>query len=180
MGLLALMLLSQSRQAARTTADGELVLLAEQDRSRWDRQLVTEGQTIVRECLRRNQPGPYQIQAAIHAVHSDAPSTGATDWWQILLLYDQLMALAPSPIVALHRAVAVGELEGPSAALTIVDALAGDARIANYYQLHAIRADLLRRLRRSAAAAVAYQAAIARTDNQAERDFLRRRLATVV
>jgi RNA polymerase sigma-70 factor, ECF subfamily len=180
MGLLALMLLSHSRRDARATAEGELVQLADQDRSLWDRRLVTEGQTIVRECLRRNQPGPFQIQAAINAVHSDAASTEATDWWQILLLYDQLMALAPSPIIALHRAVAVGELEGPAAALAIVDALGGDARIANYYQRHAIRADLLRRLRRPAEAALAYQAAIARTDNRAERDFLRRRLATVV
>src|SRR5207249_429890 len=113
MGLLALMLLVESRRATRTTPDGDLVLLAEQDRGRWDRDLVAEGQAIIRRCIRRNQPGPYQIQAAINAVHSDAPVAAATDWRQILRLYDQLLVLAPSPIVALNRAVAVAEVEGP-------------------------------------------------------------------
>jgi RNA polymerase sigma-70 factor (ECF subfamily) len=170
-GLLALMLLVQSRRDARTGADGGLVPLAEQDRGRWDRGLVAEGQAIVRACLRRNQPGPYQVQAAIHAVHSDAPTAAATDWRQILQLYDQLLSLAPSPVVALHRAVAVAEVDGPDAALTLLDGLDLDA----YHLFHAIRADLLRRLGRNAEAALAYEAAIARTANAAERDFLQRR-----
>ena len=170
MGLLALMLLIESRQAARTTADGDLVRLAEQDRRQWDRALITEGQAIVRQCLARNQPGPYQIQAAINAVHSDAPAAAATDWWQILQLYNQLMSLAPTPVVALNRAVAVAEVEGPDAALTLVDGL----DLGGYYLFHAIRADLLRRLGRKAEAARAYEAAIARTENATERDFLQR------
>jgi RNA polymerase sigma-70 factor, ECF subfamily len=171
MGLLALMLLVESRRAARTTPDGALVPLAEQDRGRWDRDLIAEGQAIVRRCLRRNQPGPYQVQAAINAVHSDAPSAAATDWRQILTLYDQLLALAPSPVVALNCAVAVAEVEGPNAALAIVDGLDLDG----YHLFHAIRADLLRRLGRSAEATLAYQAAIERTGNASEREFLRRR-----
>ncbi|HEY3020684.1 MAG TPA: DUF6596 domain-containing protein, partial [Solirubrobacteraceae bacterium] len=157
MGLLALMLLIESRRPTRTTPDGALVLLADQDRRRWDRALIAEGQAIVRRCLRRNQPGPYQIQAAINAVHSDAPTADATDWAQILALYDQLLSLAPSPVVALHRAVAVAEVEGPEAALTLVDGLDLDG----YHMFHAIRADLLRRLGRNAEAELAYEAAIA-------------------
>jgi RNA polymerase sigma-70 factor (ECF subfamily) len=171
MGLLALMLLVESRRASRTTPDGDLVLLADQDRSRWDRDQVAEGQAIVRRCLRRNQPGPYQLQAAINAVHSDAPTAAATDWRQILSLYDQLLALAPSPVVALNRAVAVAEVDGPAAALALVDGL----DLQDWHLFHAIRADLLRRLGRDAEAARAYEAAIARTGNAAERDFLRRR-----
>jgi RNA polymerase sigma-70 factor (ECF subfamily) len=170
MGLLALMLLIESRRAARSTAGGDLVLLADQDRARWDRGLIAEGQAIVRRCLQLDQPGPYQIQAAINAVHSDAPAVAATDWWQILQLYDQLLALAPSPIVALHRAVAVAEVEGPDGALALVDAL----DLGDYHLFHAIRGHLLRRLGRTAEAADAYDAAIARTGNEAERDFLRR------
>jgi RNA polymerase sigma-70 factor (ECF subfamily) len=172
LGLLALMLLIESRRAARTTPEGALVLLADQDRGRWDRALIAEGQAIVRRCLRRNRPGPYQIQAAINAVHSDAPSAADTDWRQILQLYDQLMAVAPGPVVALNRAVAVAEVEGPQAALTLVDGL----QLGGYHQFHAIRADLLRRLGRRAEAAQAYEAALARTENVAERDFLQRRL----
>jgi len=171
MGLLALMLLVESRRAARTAPDGALVLLADQDRRRWDRALIDEGQAIVRACLRRNRPGQYQIQAAINAVHSDAPDASATDWLQIRQLYDQLMAIAPVPVVALHRAVAVAEVDGPDAALDLVDALDLD----RYHLFHAVRADLLRRLGRDAEAAQAYQAAIARTENAAERDFLQRR-----
>jgi RNA polymerase sigma-70 factor, ECF subfamily len=171
MGLLALMLLIEARRPARTGADGALVLLADQDRSRWDRALVAEGQALVRRCLRRNQPGPYQIQAAINAVHSDAASAAATDWGQILTLYDQLMAIAPSPVVALHRAVAVAEVRGPAAALALVDGLDLDG----YHLFHAVRADLLRRLGRDAEAGQAYAAAIARTGNAAERAFLEAR-----
>ena len=173
MGLLALMLLTDSRRAARTGPDGGLVLLADQDRSAWDRERIAEGQAIVRRCLVRNQPGQYQIQAAIGAVHSDAPVAAATDWWQILRLYDQLLALTPNPVVALNRAVAVAEVDGPGAALAIVDALDLD----DYHLFHAVRADLLRRLGRTAEAAQAYEAAIARTGNEPERAFLRSRLA---
>jgi RNA polymerase sigma-70 factor (ECF subfamily) len=170
MGLLALMLLVSSRRAARATPAGDLVVLADQDRSRWDRDRIAEGQAIVRRCLRRNRPGPYQVQAAINAVHSDAPAATATDWWQILELYDQLMEVAGSPVVALNRAVAVAEVEGPEAALALVDGLDLDG----YHLFHAIRADLLRRLGRDAEAALAYEAAIARTGNAAERAFLER------
>jgi RNA polymerase sigma-70 factor (ECF subfamily) len=171
MGLLALMLLVESRRATRTTPDGDLVLLADQDRRLWDRELIGEGQATVRQCLRRNQPGPYQIQAAISAVHSDAPTAAATDWRQILRLYDQLLSLVPSPVVALHRAVAVAEVDGPDAALTLLDGL----DLEGYHLFYAIRADLLRRLGRDAEAALAYDAAIARAENAAERGFLRRR-----
>ncbi|WP_062645983.1 RNA polymerase sigma factor [Streptomyces maremycinicus] len=167
-GLLALMLLVHSRRSARVDADGTLVPLPEQDRGRWDRDLVAEGQTLVRRCLRRDRPGPYQIQAAIQAVHSDAPSAADTDWRQILRLYDQLMALAPSPVVALNRAVAVAETEGPARALDLVDALALDG----YHVWHAVRADLLRRLDRLTEAAEAYRAALALSGNPAERAFL--------
>ncbi|MFF4505227.1 RNA polymerase sigma factor [Streptomyces sp. NPDC001401] len=170
-GLLALMLLVDSRRPARLDENGELVPLPEQDRSRWDRELIAEGQSLVRRCLRRNQPGPYQIQAAIQAVHSDAPTADATDWGQIRQLYDQLMALAPSPVVALNRAVAVAETEGPRQALELVDALDLDG----YHVFHAVRADLLRRLGRDTEAVRAYEAAIARSESAAERAFLERR-----
>jgi RNA polymerase sigma-70 factor (ECF subfamily) len=168
LGLLALMLLIDARRAARTTPDGRLVLLADQDRGRWDRDRIAEGQAIVRRCLRRNQPGPYQLQAAINAVHSDAPVAAATDWGQIVALYDRLLALVPSPVVALNRAVAVAEVDGPAAALALVDGLDLDG----YHLFHAIRADLLRRLGRDGQAALAYDAAIARAQNAAERAFL--------
>jgi RNA polymerase sigma-70 factor (ECF subfamily) len=170
MGLLALMLLVESRRTTRTNSQGDLVLLVDQDRSLWDGGLIAEGQAIVRQCLLRNQPGPYQVQAAINAVHSDAPTAAETDWWQILQLYNQLLALGPSPVVALNRAVAVAEVEGPDAALIIVDCL----DLGGYQLFHAIRADLLRRLGRNAEAARAYEAAIARTENAAERSFLER------
>jgi RNA polymerase sigma-70 factor (ECF subfamily) len=170
MGLLALMLLSESRRAARTTPDGDLVRLADQDRGLWDRGLIAEGQAIVRHCLRRNQPGVYQIQAAINAVHSAAPRAAATDWSQILQLYNQLLSLVPSPVVALNRAVAVAEVEGVDAALALVDGL----DLAGYYLFHAIRADLLQRLGRTAEAALAYEAALARSENAVERAFLQR------
>jgi RNA polymerase sigma-70 factor, ECF subfamily len=171
LGLLALMLLIESRRPARTSMEGELVLLADQDRDLWDAALVAEGQAIVKRCLRRNQPGPYQIQAAINAVHSDAPTVADTDWRQILQLYDQLLSVAPTPVVALNRAVAVAEVEGPDAALSLVDAL----ELEGYHLFHAVRADLLRRLRRDEEAALAYEAALARTENAAERAFLEQR-----
>jgi RNA polymerase sigma-70 factor (ECF subfamily) len=171
MGLLALMLLVESRRATRATADGELVRLAEQDRGRWDREMIAEGQALVRKCLQRNEPDPNQIQAAIQAVHADAPTAAAIEWRQIVQLYDQLLALTRSPIVALNRAVAVAEVEGPEAALALVD----DLELESYHLFHAIRADLLRRLGRSVDANAAYEAAIARSENAVERDFLRKR-----
>jgi RNA polymerase sigma-70 factor (ECF subfamily) len=170
-GLLALLLLTHARQRARTGPGGSLILLADQDRSRWDQAMIAEGQDLVRACLRRNQPGPYQLQAAIGAVHSDARTAADTDWGQILALYDQLMAVAPTPVVALNRCVAVAEVHGPAAALSLTDQLGLDS----YHLFHATRADLLRRLGRPGEAAAAYDAAIARTANRAERDFLRER-----
>jgi RNA polymerase sigma-70 factor, ECF subfamily len=166
-GLLALLLLVESRRAARTDDNGELVPLSEQDPCRWDRALIAEGQALVRRCLRRNRPGPYQIQAAIQAVHSDAP----TDWGQVRRLYDQLMAVAPGPVVALNRAVAVAETDGPAQALALVDALELDG----YHVLHAVRADLLRRLGRDPEAADAYAKAAELTENPAERTYLEHR-----
>jgi RNA polymerase sigma-70 factor (ECF subfamily) len=175
LGLLALMLLTESRRPTRVGADGDLVRLADQDRSRWDHALVAEGQDLVRACLRRDRPGPYQLQAAINAVHSDAPSTAATDWGQIVALYDQLLAVTPTPVVALHRAVAVAEIAGPATALALVDELSLDS----YHLFHAARADLLHRLGRDVEAATAYESAITHTDNAAEQDFLRRARAAL-
>lgn len=171
MGLLALMLMVDSRRAARVAADGDLVLLAQQDRALWDRERIAEGQALVRHCLQRNEPGPYQIQAAINAVHSDASAADAVDWGQILRLYDQLLSLQPTAIVALNRAVAVAEVEGAQAALALVDEL----DLNGYHLFHAIRADLLRRLNRNAEAGIAYEAALALSGNSKEREFLQRR-----
>jgi RNA polymerase sigma-70 factor, ECF subfamily len=169
-GLLALMLLTEARRGTRIRADGSLVVLGQQDRSRWDRVAIDEGQDLVRWCLRRNQPGPYQLQAAINAVHTDAASAEHTDWSQIIALYDQLLAVAPTPVVALNRAVAVGEVHGPAVALALVDQLDLDT----YYAFHATRADLLRRLARYPEAAAAYARAAALAPTEAERDFLSR------
>jgi len=170
LGLLALLLLTEARRPARTATDGSLIRLADQDRSQWDRALITEGQNLVRACLRRNQPGPYQLQAAISAVHADAPASADTDWRQILALYDQLAAITPTPVVALNRCVAVAEVHGPGVALGLLDRLDLD----DYHLFHATRADLLGRLGRPADAAAAYDAAIARAANGAERSFLTR------
>jgi RNA polymerase sigma-70 factor (ECF subfamily) len=167
-GLLALLLLTESRRASRSGPDGSLVLLGEQDRRRWDPALLEEGQAIVRRCLRRNQPGAYQLQAAINAVHANAATIEQTDWSQIVALYDQLLAVAPTPVVALNRAVAIGEVQGPAAALALVD----DLDLENYHPFHATRADLLRRLGRISEAAAAYERAAAMAPTQAERDFL--------
>jgi RNA polymerase sigma-70 factor (ECF subfamily) len=171
MGLLALMLLTESRRAARTTPDGDLVLLADQDRTLWDRALIAEGQELVRRCLRRGQPGPYQLQAAINAVHSDAASAADTDWRQIVQLYDHLLTLTPTPVVALHRAVAVAEVEGAATGLALVD----DLKLDRHHVFHAVRADLLRRLRHDVEAAESYDTAIALAGNEPEREFLQRR-----
>jgi RNA polymerase sigma-70 factor, ECF subfamily len=175
LGLLALMLLEHARRDARAGSDGELVPLPEQDRGLWDREAIAEGQAIVRRCLRRNDPGPYQIQAAINAVHSDAAGPAETDWNQILALYDQLMSFTPTPVVALNRAVALAEVDGPRAALEAIEGLPLD----RYYLYHAIRADLLRRLGDTDNAAAAYQAAIERTENRSEIVFLKRRRAAI-
>jgi RNA polymerase sigma-70 factor (ECF subfamily) len=178
-GLLALLLLLHARSAARVTADGSLVRLGEQDRRLWDWGLIAEGQAIVRACVQRGRPGPYQVQAAINAVHSVAPSTDSTDWRAILTLYDQLYALTPTPIVALNRAVALAEVHGPAAGLTAVDDLRSPA-LDSYYLFHAARADLLRRLRRDEEAAAAYATARALTTNPAEQAFLDTRRAASI
>ncbi|MDQ1380793.1 MAG: polymerase sigma-70 factor, subfamily [Actinomycetota bacterium] len=168
LGLLALLLLTESRRVARTAGDGTIVLLPDQDRTRWDHDLVAEGQAIVRRCLQRNMPGPFQIQAAIAAVHSDAATATATDWGQVLALYDQLFVISPTAIVALNRAVAVAEVHGPGPALALVDALDLDS----YHLFHSTRADLLGRLGRYDDARVAYDRALALTNNAAEHTFL--------
>lgn len=168
LGLLALLLLIESRRPARVASDGSVVLLPDQDRSRWDRTLISEGQALVRACLRRNMPGPFQIQAAINAVHSDAPTAADTDWKQILQLYDQLFAIAATPVVALNRAVAKAEVDGPAAALVEIDGLDLDA----YGPFHITRGDLLARLGQTEEAVVAYDSALALTTNEAERGFL--------
>ena len=173
LGLLALLLLTESRRTARVAADGSLVLLPDQDRSQWDRALIAEGQELVRACLRRGRPGPYQLQAAIAAVHSDAATAADTDWASILALYDQLLARSPSAVVALNRAVAVAEVRGPAAALAEVDAL----DLEGYHLFHATRADLLRRLGRAEEAAAAYARAAELASNATERRFLEERLA---
>jgi RNA polymerase sigma-70 factor (ECF subfamily) len=169
-GLLALLLLTESRRPARLCADGSLAVLAEQDRALWDRALIDEGQAIVRRCLRRNQPGPYQLQAAIGAVHADATTFGETDWSQIVALYDQLFELAPTPVVALNRAIAIGEVDGPAAALELV----GQLELEGYQPFHAARADLLQRLGRAEEAATEYELAAALAPTEAEREFLSR------
>jgi RNA polymerase sigma-70 factor (ECF subfamily) len=170
-GLLALMLLTEARRDARTDPSGALVRLSDQDRSSWDGAMILEGQALVRGCLRRGQPGPYQLQAAISAVHSDAATAQDTDWGQVLALYDQLLAIAATPVVALNRGIAVAEVQGPAAALVLLDEL----DLKGYYLFHAVRADLLERIGRTRDAKVAYDAAIALTGNAAEADFLTRR-----
>jgi len=175
LGLLALLLLSEARRPARVGPRGELVTLAEQDRSLWDRQLIAEGHDLVRRCLRRNRPGPYQLQAAINAVHTDALDASMTDWAQVVQLYDQLVALQPGPVVELNRAVAVAEVHGPAAALAAVEGL----ELPGYHLLPATRADLLARLGRSTEARAAYDEAIALAGNHTERAFLEGRRASL-
>jgi RNA polymerase sigma-70 factor (ECF subfamily) len=174
-GLLALLVLIEARRAARVR-DGQLVPLAEQDRAGWDRALIAEGHDLVRACLAINQPDRYQILAAINAVHTDASTASDTDWSQVVALYDQLTRVDPSPIVALNRAVAVAELDGPNLALALIDLLP----LTGYHAWHAARADLLRRLGRSAEAREAYDAAIAATHNTAERAYLSRKRGELV
>jgi RNA polymerase sigma-70 factor, ECF subfamily len=176
-GLLALMLLHDSRRHARVDAGGALVTLDEQDRSRWDREQIDEGLALVESALRRHDPGPYQLQAAIGAVHAEAAEASQTDWAQIAALYAELAKLNPSPVVLLNRAVAIGMNEGPERGLAMIDSLGVSGALAEYYLLHAARADLLRRLNRLDAAAEAYRRALALTTNETERRFLQRRLA---
>jgi len=178
-GLLALLLLTDARRATRTDAEGRMLLLEDQDRARWDRQAITEGRELVLQALRRGQPGRFALQAAISAVHADAPTYADTDWREILGLYDALLMVWPSPVVALNRAVAVAMVDGPAAGLAVLDAVADDPRLAAYPYLTSARADLLRRLGRAREAAEAYQAALSLATNTAERSFLARRLAEV-
>jgi RNA polymerase sigma-70 factor (ECF subfamily) len=174
-GLLALLLLTESRFRARTTADGTLVLLRDQDRAQWDRAMIDEGHALVRACLRRDQPGPYQLQAAINAVHTDTDSMRSTDWRQILILYNQLLTLTPTAVVALNRAIAVGEVHGPAAALDLVEHLS----LPDYPAFHATRADLLRRLDRADDAIAAYDTAATLTASPAEHHYLTTQAATL-
>lgn len=171
-GLLALLLLTEARRPARLSPTGELVVLTEQDRALWNQELIAEGHDLVRRCLRRAQPGPYQIQAAINAVHTDGP---ATDWHQVLALYDQLLAHTPTAIVALNRAVAVAEVHGPARALAEVEEL----NLPGYHLLEATRAELLTRLNRREEAKDAYEKAITQTTNETERKFLETRRASL-
>lgn len=171
LGLLALLLLLESRRPARTGPTGELIPLSEQDRRLWNHALIDEGQRRVRDLLRRGVPGPYQVQAAIQAVHADASRTGKTDWWQMLDLYDLLLSLHPTPVVALNRAMALAEVAGPQEALAVVDALT----LEGYQPFHVVRADLLARQGRGTEAIAAYDRALRLTDNAVERAHLQRR-----
>jgi len=179
LGLLALMLLTDARRAARSSASGDVILLEDQDRALWDRTQIVEGLALVDRALRSGPPGPYALQAAIAAVHADAPRSEATDWRQIVALYDHLQALVPTPVVALNRAVAVAMAEGPAAALPLVDALVESRELREYHLLPAARADLLRRLGRMSEAAAAYREALDLVGNEPERRFLARRLREV-
>jgi RNA polymerase sigma-70 factor (ECF subfamily) len=176
-GMLALMLLSESRVPART-AEGALVLLRDQDRAVWDRTMIAEGHAIVRACIRRGRPGPFQLQAAIQAVHCNADSFEATDWPQIVALYDHLFSVLPTPVVALNRAIAVAEIEGPGAALTALDAIAPD--LDNYHLIHAARGTMLRRIGRRDAAQAAFERAAHLAATEADRRFLAHQLEELV
>ncbi len=176
LGLLALMLLHDARRDARVDADGDLVLLEDQDRSRWDAARIAEGTALVEGSLRMGRPGPYQIQAAIAALHDGAPTAAETDWRQIALLYDAMRRMDPSPVVALNQAVAVAMADSPATGLAMVDAIGADGALEDYPYFHAARADLLRRLERRSEAADAYRRAVALTDNGPERAFLERRV----
>jgi len=180
LGLLALMLLHDARRAARVGPGGELVLLDEQDRDRWDRRRIDEGAALVERALRMRRIGPYQVQAAIAAIHDEALTAAATDWREIAGLYDELLRIAPSPIVELNRAVAVAMLRGPAAGLELVDEVAAGGALDDYHLLHAARADLLRRLGRAPEAAEAYRRALAVVGSTPERAFLERRLGEVL
>jgi RNA polymerase sigma-70 factor (ECF subfamily) len=176
MGLLALMLLQESRRAARTSPTGDLILLENQDRSLWNREQIAEGVALVEKALNSRRFGPYTLQAAIAAVHAEAESVAATDWPQIVLLYDQLLRIQPSPVVELNRAVAIAMRDGPEAGLAQIDAVLEDGELANYYLAHSARADMYRRLGRTAEARSAYEKALALTQQEPERQFLQERI----
>jgi RNA polymerase sigma-70 factor (ECF subfamily) len=177
MGLLALMLLHESRRAARTSPSGDLVLLDDQDRTRWNRDQIAEGTALVERALASGRVGPYTVQAAIATVHADAPNPAATDWARIVGLYDLLVAADPSPVIELNRAVAVAMRDGPSAGLALIDAILARGELADYYLAHSARAELCRRLGRTADARASYQRALALTRQEPEQRFLERRLA---
>jgi RNA polymerase sigma-70 factor (ECF subfamily) len=178
-GLLALMLLQESRRLARASPEGDLVLLEEQDRSLWSRDQIAEGQGLVEQAFASRQLGPYTLQAAIAAVHAGAPSAAATDWTEIVVLYDVLVRVVPSPVVELNRAVAVAMRDGPAAGLALIDAILARGELADYHLAHAARADLFRRLGRTGEARVAYERALGLARQEPERRFLKRRLAEV-
>ena len=177
MGLLALMLLQESRRAARASPTGDLVLLDEQDRSLWNREQIAEGIALAEQALASRRFGPYTLQAAIAAVHASAPEAAATDWSRIVRLYDLLAQAVPSPVVELNRAVAVAMRDGPAAGLALIDALLARGELADYHLAHSARADLCRRLGRNAEARDSYQRALALVQQEPERRFLERRLA---
>jgi RNA polymerase sigma-70 factor (ECF subfamily) len=177
LGLLALMLLQESRRAARTSPSGELILLDDQDRSLWNRELITEGSALVERALKAGQVGAYAIQAAIAAVHANAPDAAATDWAQIVALYDLLARVEPSPVVELNRAVAVAMRDGPAAGLALIDAILARGELLDYHLAHAARAELCRRLGRTADARASYERALSLTQQEPEQRFLKRRLA---
>jgi RNA polymerase sigma-70 factor (ECF subfamily) len=175
-GLLALMLLQESRRAARTSANGELILLDNQDRALWNREQIAEGVALVEQALKSRRFGAYTLQAAIAAVHAEAESAAATDWRQIAALYNQLMRIQPSPVVHLNRAVAIAERDGPAAGLKHIDALLKHGELANYYLAHSARAELYRRLGRTAEARASFERALALTQQEPERQFLQERI----
>ncbi len=179
-GLLALMLLHDARRAARIGTDGDLILLEAQDRERWDGSRIVEGAALVERALRMRRPGPYQIEAAIAAVHDEAQTAASTDWREIVGLYDALVRITPSPVVELNRAVAIAMADGPSAGLELMEALAAAGALDDYHLLHAARADLLRRLGRDPETAAAYRRALTLVGTTPERVFLERRLAEVL
>jgi RNA polymerase sigma-70 factor (ECF subfamily) len=175
-GLLSLMLLQESRRAARTSPSGELILLEDQDRSLWDREQIAEGLALLEQALKSHRFGSYTLQAAIAAVHAEAKSVAATDWRQIVALYDQLLRIQPSPVVQLNRAVAIAMRDGPEAGLALIDALLDHGELANYYLAHSARADMYRRLGRTAEARSSYEKALALTQQEPERQFLQERI----
>jgi RNA polymerase sigma-70 factor (ECF subfamily) len=176
MGLLALMLLQESRRAARTSSTGELILLENQDRSLWNRQQIAEGVALVEKALKSRHFGSYTLQAAIAAVHAEAESTAATDWRQIVAIYDHLVRIQPSPVVQLNRAVAIAMRDGPEAGLKHIDAVLADGELAHYYLAHSARAEMYRRLGRTDEARTSYEKALELTQQEPERQFLRERI----
>jgi RNA polymerase sigma-70 factor (ECF subfamily) len=176
MGLLALMLLQESRRAARTSSTGELILLEKQDRSLWNREQIAEGRALLEKALKSRRFGSYTVQAAIAAVHAEAESVAATDWRQIVALYDQLLQIQPSPVVQLNRAVAIAMRDGPEAGLAHIDAVLEHGELADYYLAHSARADMCRRLGRTAEARSSYEKALALTQQEPERQFLQERI----